>query len=106
MQKNRPIPSSGGDSIRRGNTVALNAFSRVLAVLVFMILCGVSGALLDRWLGTSIFILIGFGLGMVFAIAGMVYVVKVAELESRQQPNSEATHKSEGKEDEPPESVG
>jgi len=84
VRKNDPNPPSSGNSIRHGNTVTLNAFSRILATLVFLILFGVAGAFLDRWLGTSYFILLGFMIGMVFAIVGMLYVVKVAELERGQ----------------------
>ena len=84
MRKNDPNPPSSGNSIRHGNTVTLNAFSRILATLVFLILFGVAGAVLDRWLGTSYFILLGFIIGMVFAIVGMLYVIKVAGLERGQ----------------------
>lgn len=65
--------------------------SRVLAVLVFMILIGLGGGLLDRALGTSIWTLVGFVLGIAFAMVGMWYVVKVAEYESRQ-----GDHRQEG----------
>lgn len=83
MQKKHPSPLSRQDSIRRGNNATLNAFSRVLAVLIFLIIPGVVGSFLDRWLGTSFLILIGFLIGMFFAVAGMLYVVKMADLERR-----------------------
>jgi F0F1-type ATP synthase assembly protein I len=82
-----PDPSS----IRRGSTVTINALSRIFAVLIILILCGAGGAFLDRWLGTSFWIVIGFGLGMVFAVVGMLYVVKVAEFENRVDASSVAT---------------
>jgi F0F1-type ATP synthase assembly protein I len=49
-----------------------------------MILMGLSGALLDRALGTSMWTVIGFVLGVGLAVLGMFYVVKVAEFENRQ----------------------
>jgi hypothetical protein len=84
VRKSDPNSLSSGNSIRRDNTVTLNAFSRILATLVFLIAFGVAGAFLDRWLGTSYFILLGFIIGTVFAIVGMLYVIKVAELERGQ----------------------
>jgi F0F1-type ATP synthase assembly protein I len=49
-----------------------------------MILMGLSGALLDRALGTSMWTVVGFVLGVGLAVLGMFYVVKVAEFENRQ----------------------
>lgn len=96
MEKNRSQPSPEADSIRRGNTATLNAFSRILATLVFLIVFGVFGAVLDRWLGTSFFILIGFVIGMVFTVVGMLYVVKVAQLESKPSWEPHGAKKSDG----------
>ncbi len=104
MGKKGSQASPGTDSIRRGNTATLNAFSRILAVLVFLILLGVLGAVLDRWLGTTFFILIGFVIGMVFTVVGMLYVVKVSQFESQleRRPSlaPDGTGNSEGDGDE------
>lgn len=100
MEKKQSQASPGADSIRRGNTATLNAFSRILATLVFLMLFGVLGGVLDRWLGTSVFILIGFVIGMVFTVVGMLYVVKVAQFESQLERQSslapDGTGNSEG----------
>ena len=58
--------------------------SRILALLVLLIVSGLVGAAVDRWLGTAYWIVVGFGLGTVLSLLGMFYVVKVAELENRE----------------------
>jgi F0F1-type ATP synthase assembly protein I len=96
VEKKGSQASPGSDSIRRGNNATLNAFSRILATLVLLILFGVLGAALDRWLGTSFFILIGFVIGMVFTVLGMLYVVKVAQWESQQGASNDRLERSGG----------
>jgi hypothetical protein len=65
----------------QGNT---NAFSRAIAVMVLMCLPGFGGHLLDQWLGTRYFILIGFVFGMVVAIWGLLYVSSIADATAKQ----------------------
>lgn len=67
------------------NSVTLNAFSRVMAVLLLMLLVGVGGSYLDKWLGTAFLTLTGFLLGGAIAIVGMMYVVRAAEFERKEQ---------------------
>lgn len=80
----------GSENGNRGNknTIALNAFSRVMAVLLLMLLVGVGGSYLDKWLGTSYLTVIGFLVGGAIAIVGMMYVVRAAEFERKEQKQS------------------
>jgi F0F1-type ATP synthase assembly protein I len=79
--------STGARNQDRGNknTIALNAFSRVMAVLLLMLLVGVGGSFLDKWLGTGFLTLTGFLVGGAIAIVGMMYVVRAAEFERKEQ---------------------
>jgi F0F1-type ATP synthase assembly protein I len=79
MQTEQDKAQSEADLARievQGNT---NAISRTFAVMVLMMVPAVAGHFLDRWLGTSIFIVFGFIVGMCIAIAGMLYVAKIAD---------------------------
>lgn len=80
----------GSESGNRGNknSIALNAFSRVMAVLLLMLLVGVGGSYLDKWLGTTFLTLTGFLVGGAIAIVGMMYVVRAAEFERKEQKPS------------------
>ncbi|XZE36787.1 hypothetical protein SH501x_002371 [Pirellulaceae bacterium SH501] len=97
-----PHPSSSPDSPESGgpakgpsqdrgnkNTIALNAFSRVLAVLLLMLLVGIGGSYLDKWLETGFLTLTGFLLGGAIAIVGMMYVVRAAEFERKEQKTND-----------------
>jgi hypothetical protein len=82
VEKNHHHPPQSHSVGQRRTSVTLNALSRIFATLVLLISLGVGGAFLDRWLGTSFFVVIGFALGMILAVVGMIYVIKVAEVES------------------------
>jgi F0F1-type ATP synthase assembly protein I len=56
-----------------------------MAVLLLMLLVGVGGSYLDKWLGTAFLTLTGFLLGGAIAIVGMMYVVRAAEFERKEQ---------------------
>lgn len=90
MQKKDLGSPSPRNRIRRSTDVTLSAMSRILALLFFLIMSGMVGAAADRWLGTAYWIVVGFGLGTVFSLLGMFYVVKVAELENRDGPPQDA----------------
>lgn len=72
-----------------------NAVSRALAVTILMLIPGVLGSYLDKWLGTQIFVVVGFALGIGIAIFGLLYVARIADLaakksrELRKQAHSE-----------------
>lgn len=70
--------------IRNSTSVTLNAFSRVTASLGLMVLCGLGGSWLDRWLGFQIFTVCGFVLGGILMLVGMMYAVRASEYERRQ----------------------
>ena len=59
-----------------------------MAVLLLMLLVGVGGSYLDKWLGTSYLTVIGFLVGGAIAIVGMMYVVRAAEFERKEQKQS------------------
>lgn len=67
-----------------GASAAISALSRVFAVLGIMVLLGLLGAVIDRWLSTQFAMLIGIVIGTVIAVIGMIYAVKVVEIEQRQ----------------------
>ena len=74
------------DETRNALNTSINAFSRVLAVMLLMIVPGVVGYYLDHWLGTRFLIVIGFIVGMILAIFGLILVVKRADDEMKQRP--------------------
>ena len=61
---------------------------RALAVVLVMIVPGFLGSWLDEWLGTKLFMPLGFGLGMV---AGTTALVIIARALSTQSSGSEQT---------------
>lgn len=63
--------------------VAINALSRVLAVMVLGAAVAGLGALLDSWLGTNYWTLVGVIAGMILAIPGLFLVAKVSELDAK-----------------------
>lgn len=83
VENNHHSPPQSQSVTQRRTSITLNALSRIFATLVLLIAFGVGGAFLDRWLGTSFCVVIGFALGMILAVVGMIYVIKVAEVESR-----------------------
>ncbi len=68
---------------RKSAQTSINAFSRVLAVMLLMLLPGVVGFYLDRYFGTRFLIVIGFILGMGLAIFGLIQVARQADEEMR-----------------------
>ena len=60
-----------------------NALSRAIAVMILMLIPGVLGSYLDKWLGTQLFVVIGFVLGMAIAIYGLLYVSRIADLAAK-----------------------
>ena len=72
--------SNDSDSERIETQANSNAISRTLAVMILMLLPGVAGFYLDKWLGTSFFIILGFAIGILIAIVGLLYVAKIADV--------------------------
>ncbi|MDZ4849476.1 MAG: AtpZ/AtpI family protein [Pirellulaceae bacterium] len=70
---------------RRAINASVNAFSRVIAVMVLMVLPGIAGYFLDGWLGTRFLIVVGFILGMILAIFGLINIAKKANDELRKK---------------------
>ncbi|MEI8212675.1 MAG: hypothetical protein WCI02_11040 [Planctomycetota bacterium] len=68
----------------QGASAAISALSRVFAVLGILFLLGFLGSIIDRWLSTRFATVIGIVLGMILAVIGMIYAVKIAEVEARQ----------------------
>lgn len=66
-----------------GASAAIAALSRVFAVLGIMIFLGLLGAVIDRWLSTQFAMMIGIVIGTIIAVIGMIYAVKVVEIEQR-----------------------
>jgi hypothetical protein len=60
-----------------------NAASRAIAVMILMILPGIAGSYLDKWLGTQFFVILGFVVGIVVAIFGLLYVAKIADVAAK-----------------------
>lgn len=58
---------------------ALTWVSRVLAVGVIMGGCGWLGNLLDSWIGTSFLTIVGFLIGMIIGLAGLIGLVLKAQ---------------------------
>lgn len=68
----------------QGASAALSALSRVFAVLGILFLLGFLGSIIDHWLSTRFATVIGIVLGTILAVIGMIYAVKIAEVEARQ----------------------
>lgn len=84
------------------NSVAINAFSRVISVIMLTLLFGVGGHYLDRWLGTSFWTVIGFILGGSLTMVGLLYVVRAAEFD-RKHPRGLGENENDPSEDSHPE---
>ncbi|MCE3015321.1 MAG: hypothetical protein ACK56W_08710 [Pirellula sp.] len=65
--------------------VSVNAFSRVMAVIILMLVPGALGYFLDGLLKTSICVVIGFLAGMVIAGVGLMFVVRQANEDLKQK---------------------
>jgi F0F1-type ATP synthase assembly protein I len=73
----------GSDADRIEAQANTNAASRAIAVMILMVIPGVAGSYLDKWLGTQFFVLIGFVLGIGIAIFGLLYVARIADLAAK-----------------------
>ena len=73
----------GNDADRIEAQANTNAVSRALAVTFLMLIPGILGSYLDKWLGTQMFVVAGFALGMGIAIFGLMYVARIADLASK-----------------------
>ena len=71
-----------------------NAASRAIAVMILMVIPGVLGGYIDKWLNTQFFILIGFGLGIGIAIFGLLYVSRIADLAAKKSRDIRKSRKS------------
>ena len=71
--------SPDSDRHRKSSTVAINAFSRVIAVMLLMGAFGFCGVYLDKKLGTVYWAPVGFVLGMFLMIVGVIYISLTAE---------------------------
>ena len=74
-----------------------NAVSRAIAVTFLMLIPGVLGSYVDNWLGTQIFVLIGFSLGIGIAIYGLLYVARISDLAAKKSRELRTRAKSEQK---------
>ena len=75
--------STGCDANRIETQANTNAVSRAIVVMVMMLIPGIAGSYLDKWLGTQFLVLIGFVLGIGIAIVGLLYVAKIADLAAK-----------------------
>ncbi len=73
----------GRDAERIEAQANTNAASRAIAVMILMVIPGVLGSYLDKWLNTQFFIVIGFVLGIGIAIFGLLYVARIADLAAK-----------------------
>ncbi len=62
------------------NADALNAFSRTVAAGLLMLAFIAGGYYLDKWLGTSFFIFVGFALGMAFSIYALIVFSRLSKV--------------------------
>ncbi len=75
--------------------------SKTLAVVLLMLLPGFAGGWLDKWLGTSVLMPIGFVLGVIVGTIGLVIIAKQLSVPVRgraassdaneEDPNDDAT---------------
>ena len=80
-----PSPEEQKKRSRESVYVSVNAFSRVMAVIVLMLIPGALGYFLDGFLKTSVFVVIGFLVGMVIAGVGLMLVVRQANEDLKQK---------------------
>ena len=79
-----PGPENSNEEAERIESQAnTNAASRAIAVMILMVIPGVIGGYLDKWLGTQFLILVGFAIGIAIAIYGLLYVAKIADLAAK-----------------------
>ena len=61
----------------------LNWFSRILAVGLFIAMCGGLGATIDGWIGTTLFVVVGFIVGMICGISVLIYMIRREEARNK-----------------------
>lgn len=76
---------------RNSTSVTLNAFSRVTASVGLMLLFGFGGSWLDRRLNVGFLTVLGFLVGGVLMLVGMLYAVKAAEHERQHLKESQSS---------------
>jgi F0F1-type ATP synthase assembly protein I len=90
----------GSDADRIEAQANTNAASRAIAVMVLMIVLGVAGSYLDKWMGTQFFVVIGFVLGIGILIFGLLYVARIADLAAKKARELRKSTDSKGDEGE------
>lgn len=98
--RNSDLSRRSGRDRPAGLDSAISALSRVFAVLILLMVIGGVGAVGDWLLGTSFLMPIGFALGTLLAVVGMFCIVKIAEIEAKNNRASsnavdEANHSKE-----------
>ena len=80
---------------RAPQAIAYHWASRIMTVSMEMVLPGILGHLVDRWLGSKVvFTLIGFSVGMT---AGMVHLLRMTRETSVDQADSESATQERSK---------
>lgn len=64
---------------RRMRLQTVKAASRAMSILINLIAWGVAGAFLDRWFGTSLWVVVGIVLGMGLAMIGLLSMAREAD---------------------------
>lgn len=80
-----PIPEEQKKRSRESVYVSVNAFSRVMAVGVLMLVPVGLGYLLDSFLKTRFLVVLGCLVGMVIAGVGLMFVVRQANEDLKQK---------------------
>ena len=80
-----PMPEEQKKRSRDSVYVSVNAFSRVMAVGVLMLVPVGLGYLLDSFLKTRFFVVLGCLVGMVIAGVGLMFVVRRANEDLKQK---------------------
>ncbi len=93
-----------GDAERIETQANTNAVSRAIVVMILMLLPGIAGSYLDKYLGTQFFVLVGFVLGIAIAIFGLLYVARIADLAA--QKSRDVRHKIDSSDNEKSDSRG
>ena len=86
MNSQTTSPKQRRDEDRKSVQASLNTFSRVIAVMVLMLSPGLVGYFLDNWIGTQFLMVVGFAIGIILAVFGLILVVKRANQELRKKP--------------------
>ncbi len=74
---------NSADADRIETQANTNAVSRTIAVVILMLIPGIAGSYLDKWLGTRFLVLLGFAIGIGIAIFGLLYIARIADLAAK-----------------------